>query len=61
MVAGAFVFRDKQWKAAASINLIALLQIGHLGSHSIDKLVNELRNAPMHNTEVDKGFFNCRV
>jgi hypothetical protein len=39
------MFQDKPWKAAASINHIALLQI----------------KAPMHNTEVDKGFFNCRV
>jgi len=43
------------------MNLIALLQIGQLGSHSIEELVKELSEVPMYNAQVEKGFFNCRV
>ena len=61
LVAGAFEFQTKPWKAAASMNLIALLQIGQLGSHPIEQLIKELSEVPLHNTKVDMGFFNCRV
>jgi hypothetical protein len=61
LVAGAFKFQSKPWKAAASISLIALLQIGQLGSHSVEALVKGLSEVPLHNTQVEKGFFNCRV
>jgi len=58
---GAFKFEAKPWKAAASMSLISLLQIGHLGEHSIEQLVKELSEVPMHNTHTQDGFFNCRV
>jgi len=43
------------------MSLIALLQIGQMGKHSIESLVKELGEVPMHNTQEEKGFFNCRV